>query len=104
MNPWWCVFLLTALAGCTRAPEAPVDPAIASALAETKAIDNHAHPVRPTSPGEAPDTGYDALPVENLEASSDPVRFRPGRPEYSEATRSIFGADRAASAKAWGGN
>ena len=65
----------------------PVDPAIAAALAQTKAIDNHAHPVRPTAAGEAADLGYDALPVENLEASSDPVRFRPGRPEYAEASK-----------------
>ena len=46
--------------------------------------------------------GYDALPVENLEASSDPVRFRPGRPEYAEANRLIFGGDRASAVKSWG--
>ena len=104
MKRWYCASLLLAAAACTRAPEGPVDPAIASALADTKAIDNHAHPVRPTVAGEAPDIGFDALPVESLEPSSDPVRFRPGRPDYAEASRAIFGADRVAATKSWGSN
>ena len=65
------------LAACSRAPEPPVDPQLAAEIAKIKAIDHHAHPVRPTAPGEAPDTDYDALPVENLEASSPP---RPSAP------------------------
>jgi len=107
MKPWWCVFLLVAATGCTRAPVTAadaVDSAIARALAETKAIDNHAHPVLPTAPGEPADSGYDALPVESLEPSSEPVRFRPGRADYSEASKAIFGGDRGAAAKSWGGN
>jgi uncharacterized protein len=104
MRRWLCVLLVGACTGCSRTPGGPVDPAIASALRETKAIDNHAHPVRPTAAGEAPDTGYDALPVESLEASSDPVRLRPGRPEYAEATKAVFGGDRTGAVKAWGDN
>jgi predicted TIM-barrel fold metal-dependent hydrolase len=104
MKPWWCVFLVVASTGCTRAPDGPIDPVIASALAEAKAIDNHAHPVRPTAAGEPPDLGYDALPVESLEPSSDPVRLRAGRPEYGEASKTIFGKDRSAAAKAGGGS
>jgi len=90
--------------GCSRAPETTIDPAIATALAETKAIDNHAHPVRPVGAGEAPDIGFDALPVESLEASSDLVRFRPGRPEFAEAGKAVFGDNRAVAVKAWGSN
>src|ERR1041385_5165956 len=61
--------------------EARIDPRIAGEIAKIKAIDNHAHPVRPTAQGEKPDDEYDALPVETLEAQSDPVRSRPGAPE-----------------------
>jgi len=108
MKQWVCVFIALAVTGCTRAPDTAVDPAvdpaIASALAAIKAIDNHAHPVRPTAAGETPDIGYDALPVESLEASSDPVRLRPGRTEYTEASKAIFGGNRAAATKAWGAN
>ncbi|MEP7306595.1 MAG: amidohydrolase family protein [Acidobacteriota bacterium] len=98
---WLGLLLMTS--ACATTPEA-VEPAIAKALADTKAIDNHAHPVRPTPPGEPADNGYDALPVEHLEPASDVVRFRPGRPEYAAATSAIFGADRTASTKAWGDN
>lgn len=99
------VVLALLLAGCGKAPESVVDPEIAAAIAGVKAIDNHAHPVRPVGAGEAPDRGFDALPVEGLEASSDPVRFRPGGNHYlTEATQAIFGADKAASTKAWGSN
>jgi len=86
---WLLIFVVCA--GCTRTPD--VDPAIVGALARIKAIDNHAHPVRPVMASEAPDLGYDALPVENLEASSDPVRFRPARPEYAEARKIMAGTD-----------
>ena len=82
----WLLMLATG-AGCTRAPEAAVDPVIAKALAETKAIDNHAHPVRPTAAGEPADLGYDALPVESLEAASDPVRVRPGAQSMTRRAR-----------------
>jgi uncharacterized protein len=104
MKPCWCVLLFVAGISCTRQPDGVVDPSIAKALAQTKAIDNHAHPVRPVQAGETLDTGYDALPVESLEPSSDPVRFRPGRPEYLEASKAIFGGDRASATKLWGGN
>lgn len=98
------MLLLLALAACNRAPDAPVDPAIAQALAAVAAIDNHGHPVRPVAAGEAPDQGYDALPVENLEPASEMVRMRPGRPEFPAATKAIFGGDRAAAAQSWGAN
>ena len=46
----------------------PIDPQIAADIAGVKAIDNHAHPVS-VAPG---DTGYDALPVEHMEAFTEP--------------------------------
>jgi len=71
---------LCILPACSRAPQPAVESAIdhqlARAIAQIKAIDHHAHPVRPTAPGEAPDTDYDALPVESLAPQSDPIRMR----------------------------
>jgi predicted TIM-barrel fold metal-dependent hydrolase len=91
------------LASCAPAPErARVDPQLASQIAAIKAIDNHAHPVRPTLDGEKPDDEYDALPVESLEAQSDPVRDRPGSPELIEAHRAIFGGNKAKAARTYG--
>jgi predicted TIM-barrel fold metal-dependent hydrolase len=89
---------LTAAVACTSR-EPAVDPQLAGEIAKIKAIDNHAHPVRPTGPGEAADTEYDALPVENLEPSSDPVRLRPNAPELAEARRQLFQNDKAKAAR-----
>ena len=82
--------------------DAAVDAQIAAGIANIKAIDNHAHPVRPTAAGEKPDDGYDALPVETLEPQSDPVRDRPGSPDILEAHRQIFKGDKAGAAKTFG--
>ena len=63
------------LAGCRGAPL--VDPDLASEIANIKAIDNHAHPVRVMPKGQQ-DRFFDALPVENMEPASDPLALRPG--------------------------
>jgi predicted TIM-barrel fold metal-dependent hydrolase len=95
MRRGWLLALALASACSTRTPDqSGVDPQLASEIAKIKAIDNHAHPVRPTGPGEAPDTEYDALPVENLEPSSDPVRLRPNTPQLTEARRQLFQNDK----------
>src|SRR5579883_1637645 len=84
-----------ALAGCHRASdqgaqETPgADPQLLAEINRIQAIDNHAHPVRPAAAGEAPDRDYDALPVDNLEPQSDPLRLRPTSPELAEARRVI---------------
>jgi hypothetical protein len=54
---------------------------LAAEIARTKAVDNHAHPVIPGGS----DRDFDALPVDNMEPSSDQVRLRPGAPETLKA-------------------
>ena len=80
---------------CGRVPEGAVEPAVdaqlAREIAQIKAIDHHAHPVRPTAAGEAPDTDYDALPVESLAPQSDPVRMRADSAVVVEAHRLFSG-------------
>src|ERR1019366_4933111 len=103
----WLLPLAILLTACTRAPEMAlpsdaVDPEIAAAIAGIKAIDNHAHPVRPTPATEKPDNEYDALPVDSLEAQSDYVRGRPASPELIDAHRALFQGDKAAAAKKYG--
>jgi hypothetical protein len=43
------------------------------------------------APGEKPDRNFDALPVDNMEPSSDPVQLRPGAPATLEAWRALYG-------------
>src|SRR3954453_17882845 len=87
------VALLLLLTGCgPREAVAPADADLEKEIAGIRAIDNHAHPVRVTGPGEQPDRGFDALPVDNMEGSSDPVNLRAGAPAALEAARHLYGA------------
>jgi predicted TIM-barrel fold metal-dependent hydrolase len=73
-----CPALLAAVSlgiGCGQAPRPKIDAGILDEIQKIRAIDNHGHPV---SPGQPADRYFDALPVDNLEASSDTVALRPG--------------------------
>ena len=79
------------LASCARAPEPAVDSALAEEIGKIRAIDNHAHPVRYTNSAEAADRFFDALPVDNMEAQSDPVALRPGAAQNGAAWQALYG-------------
>jgi predicted TIM-barrel fold metal-dependent hydrolase len=84
------VALLVALAGLACAQLA-VDTQLSAEIAKIKAIDNHAHPVRPVFDGKGKDTEFDALPVDVMEPYTEPVRTREGSPLVIEAWRQLFG-------------
>src|SRR5271166_5957068 len=64
-----------------------VNTQLAAEIARIKAVDHHAHPVIPGGT----DRDFDALPVDNMEPSSDPVRFRPGASETEKAAKALYG-------------
>lgn len=68
----------------------PIDPQLAAEIAKIKAIDNHAHPVRPVTSGPK-DTEYDALPVDVMDPYTEPVRTREGNDLVIQAWRGLFG-------------
>lgn len=72
--------------------ERDIDPVLARVIAGTKTIDNHAHPML-SPPDGATDRGFDALPVDNMEAETDPVAWRPDFPGLVEAWRALYGFD-----------
>ena len=84
------------LSACASAPPSPVDRDLAAEINGIRAIDNHAHPVLYTAPGQPADRGFDALPVDNMEPQSDPVNLRPNAPAMAEARLALFGRDSAA--------
>jgi uncharacterized protein len=104
MNRHTLAAVLLFAASCSTPPERTnrIDPRIASEIAKIKAIDNHAHPVRPTLEGEPADTEYDALPVENLEPQSDQYRLRPGAPDIADAHKQVFHGDKPKAARELG--
>jgi uncharacterized protein len=73
------------LSSCAR-DQQPVDPQLAAEIAAVKAIDNHAHPVLAA----AGDREFDALPVDSMEAESDPVALRPDSPAAKAATHALY--------------
>jgi len=84
-----CAAILFAL--CASGAMAQVDPALAKVIQETKAIDNHAHPLRYVAEGQKPDDEYDALPCDTLEQGPGPLRTRPENPEWIGAWRALYG-------------
>ncbi len=81
------------LAGCVLAPHisAQVDPALAGVIQHTKAIDNHAHPIRYVVEGQKPDDEYDGLPCDTLEQAPGPWRTRLENPEWIGAWKALYG-------------
>src|SRR6266566_1507746 len=84
------IFQILLAAACTRVADRPeISPDILSEVNRIRAIDNHAHPVRFVSAGEQ-DREFDALPVEDLEPSSDPLQLRPTDPGLLPAWRALW--------------
>ena len=79
------------IAGCARsAGNGPdIAPEILSEVTRVRAIDNHAHPVRFVA-GAEQDREFDALPVDNMEPSSDPLQLRPKDPGILLAWRTLW--------------
>ncbi len=75
--------------GCSRTQSVNT-PEIAAEIQQIRVIDNHAHPVRAVAGGEQ-DREFDALPVDNMEPSSDPMYLRQGDPGVIAASRALFG-------------
>lgn len=71
--------------------QTPIDSALAAYINGIKAIDSHAHPMLPVSPGAAPDTDYDALPLGGIPAFPLPWRFRMDNPEWRTAQHTLYG-------------
>ena len=70
---------------------AQVDPAIAAVIEHTKAIDNHAHPLKYVADGQPRDEDYDQLPCDTLEQGPGPWRTRIENPEWIGAWRALYG-------------
>ncbi len=75
-----------ALAAVAGSAQKDVDPALLADINAIKAIDNHAHVVRPV----AGDRGFDALPLDALDPSPLPVLLRDDNPAFVRAWKALF--------------
>jgi predicted TIM-barrel fold metal-dependent hydrolase len=85
--------LLVCLAVSPRAAargQAAVDPALERYVRGIRAIDDHAHPMRPVAPGGAADTEYDALPLDGIPPFELPKRLQPDDPIWRLAQNALY--------------
>ena len=71
--------------------QSPVDAALVRYIATIRAIDNHAHPMRPLRQGAPADTEFDALPLDGIPPFPVPWRLRLENPEWRVAQAALFG-------------
>jgi hypothetical protein len=67
------------------------DPDLLNEIFKIKAIDNHAHPLRYSAPGEKPDDEFDALPLDAIVPFPLPTRLSPTNQEFIRAWHDLYG-------------
>ena len=72
------------------AAQAPVDSALARYINSIRAIDNHAHPMRPVAQGAPADTEFDALPLDGIPPFDLPNRLKPDDPIWRAAQNALY--------------
>ena len=73
-----------------RPASAQVDPLIAGVVEATKAIDNHAHPLKYVAEGQPRDEDYDQLPCDTMEQGPGPWRSRLENPEWVGVWKALY--------------
>jgi len=82
---------LAVAAPCRSHAQSPVDAALVRYIGTIRAIDNHAHPMRPVRSGASADTEFDALPLDGIPPFQVPWRLRLENPEWRAAQSAVFG-------------
>jgi hypothetical protein len=70
--------------------ERSIDPGLWAEISEIRAWDDQAHPVL-GPPQDTTDRGFDALPVDSMEAETDPVAWRPDFAQLPAAWKALWG-------------
>ena len=82
--------LLLTLSALPLLAQAPVDSALASYIAAIRAIDAHAHPMRPVPAGAPADTEFDALPLDGIPPFGFQHRLSTDDPVWSRAQDALY--------------
>ncbi|MEO9038381.1 MAG: amidohydrolase [Gemmatimonadaceae bacterium] len=81
---------MIAVAPEASAGQATVDSSLARYINAIRAIDNHAHPMRPVASGTPADTDFDALPLDGIPPFDMPSRLKPDDPIWRAAQAAIY--------------
>lgn len=70
--------------------QAPIDSSLARYITSIRAIDSHAHPMRPVAAGAPADTDFDALPLDGIPAFDLPARLKADDPIWRLAQNALY--------------
>ena len=84
------VLATTLLLPVAAIAQAPVDSALARYINAIRAIDDHAHPMRPVAPGAPADSEYDALPLDGIPPFDVPNRLKPDDAIWRAAQQALY--------------
>ena len=82
--------IVAAFATRQAAAQAPIDSSLARYITSIRAIDSHAHPMRPVPPGAPADTDFDALPLDGIPAFDLPARLKADDPIWRLAQNALY--------------
>jgi len=82
-----CLAIVPTSAICAQAP---VDSALLRYINGIRAIDNHAHPMRPIPAGAPADTDFDALPLDGIPPFDLPNRLKADDPIWRTAQNALY--------------
>jgi hypothetical protein len=82
--------VLALLIPATAVAQTPVDSALARYINAIRAIDDHAHPMRPIAPGAPADSEYDALPLDGIPGFGVPNRLKTDDPIWRAAQQALY--------------
>jgi len=90
VRPLFVFGTLSMLAIHHTVAQAPIDSALARYINGIRAIDDHAHPMRPVAPGAAADTDFDALPLDGIPSFELPNRLKADDPIWRLAQNALY--------------
>jgi len=82
--------LLGVVASGEMSAQAPIDSSLARYITSIRAIDSHAHPMRPVPAGAPADTDFDALPLDGIPAFDLPARLKADDPIWRLAQNALY--------------
>jgi len=89
-TPVRIALILSCAAAAVTSAQTPVDSALLTYINSIRAIDSHAHPMRPVAPGAPADTDFDALPLDGLPPFPVPARLAATDPIWRAAQNALY--------------
>lgn len=88
--PLLCAIPILIAAPSPSRAQAPVDAELARYIANIRAIDSHAHPMRPVPAGAPADSEFDALPLDGIPTFDVPSRLKPDDAIWRAAQNALY--------------